>query len=250
MKKKATCRYIVTDIASIPVCRLTGKFDAYRTATGAGWGVVEWYSPINNYSAPVNRDKSDKSQVMYCDEDSSATLYPRWGREYCISPYEEINLKNAPKQPETEAIIISDSCGFTFWEHEQGDVKIFVTYDENGLVDTYRFDNWTGKPYEGETEITFDDLQSEEEYDSISRVDIVGTLEYERSKSQNQSDAQPMTIKEIEKALHSEGEVKVGNVEIVMDGVGGAEVSRSGQYLFGATHWAEVEDFLVEEGIA
>lgn len=177
---KSEIRYIVTDVVSIPVCRMAKKGEAYRYATGAGWGVVEWYSPINNYAAPVNRDKSDKTQVMYCDEDTSATLYPKYGREYVISPYEEINLKDAPKQPETEVIIVSGPCGYDFWENEKGDVKIFVTYDENGLIDTYRLDNWTGKPYDGETEITFDDLQSTEDYDKINRADIPGTIEHTR----------------------------------------------------------------------
>jgi hypothetical protein len=142
--------------------------------------VVEWYSATNNYTTPVNRDKEDKTQSLYCDEDSSATIYSIYGREYTIFPYEEINLKDVPKQPEANAIIISDPCGWNFWENESGDVKIFVTYDENGLIDTYRLDNWTGKPYEGETEINFNDLQSQEEYETISRENIVGTFEYNK----------------------------------------------------------------------
>lgn len=164
---KNTTRYIVTDVASIPVVRIGNKGEAYRQATKPGWGVVEWYSETNNYAAPVNRDRSDKTQILCCGEDDSAVLYPMGGREFVISSYEDIHMKGAPSQAETEAIIQSDSCGFSFWAHENGDVKIFVTYDENGLIDTYRLDNWSGKPYEGETEITFDDLQSQEEYDAI-----------------------------------------------------------------------------------
>jgi hypothetical protein len=179
---KNTVRYIVTDVASIPVIKLSGKTDAYRQATAPGWGMVEWYSPANNYKTPVYRDNSDKTQVMYCDEDCSATLYPKYGREYCIAPYEEINLNDAPKQAETEAIILSDSCGFSFWERDAGDVKIFVTYDENGLIDEYRLDNWGGKPEAWETEIPFADLQSEQEYETTDRADIVGTFEHERKK--------------------------------------------------------------------
>lgn len=177
---KSETRYIVTDVVSVPVCRMGGKGEAFRYATGAGWGVVEWYSPMNNYASPVNHDKSDKTQVMYCDDDSSAVLYPKYGVEFVIAPYEEINLKEAPGQPETEAIVVSTSCGYDFWEHEAGDIKIFVTYDENGLIDTYRLDSWTGKPYDGETEIAFADLQSEEDYWAINRADIAGTLENDR----------------------------------------------------------------------
>jgi len=180
---KNICRYIVTDVVSIPVYRMGKKGEAYRYATGAGWGVVEWYSETNNYKAPVTRDKSDKTQMMCCDEDTSATLYSKYGREYVIAPYEEINLKEAPKQAETDAIIISGSGGYDFWENKKGDIKIFVTYDVSGLIDSYRLDNWAGKPYDGETEITFEDLQSQEEHDTIDRADIVGTLEHERKAS-------------------------------------------------------------------
>lgn len=170
-------RYLITETSSIPIIRI-GKGEAYKIATKPGWGVVEWYSAVNNYSAPVNRDKEDKTQQLICDEDTSAVLYPRYGREFCIFPYEEISMKDAPKQAEVEAVVISDSCGFTFWEHESGDIKIFVTYDKNGLPDTYRLDNWAGKPYDDEVEITFGELQSQEDYDNTDRADIHGTWEY------------------------------------------------------------------------
>jgi hypothetical protein len=61
-------------------------------ATRPGWGTVEWYSTINNYKAPVNCYKDDKTQVMYCDDDCSAVLYPKYGVEYVISPNEEIRI--------------------------------------------------------------------------------------------------------------------------------------------------------------
>jgi hypothetical protein len=173
-------RYLVTDVVSIPVYRIAKKGEAYRTATRAGWGIIDWYSATNNYSCPVNRDKDDKSQVLYCDDDSSAVLYPAYGREFVISTNEEVNLKEAPKQSEVDAMIISGPCGYSFWAKETSDVKIFVTYDENGLIDTYRLDNWSGKPYDGEIEISFSELQSEEEHDKTDRAEIVGTLEHER----------------------------------------------------------------------
>jgi hypothetical protein len=173
-------RYLVTDVVSIPVIRNAKKGDAYRMATRPGWGIIDSYSETNNYFRPVNRDKDDKSQALYCDDDSSAVLYPAYGREFVISPNEEVNLKKAPKQSEVDAMIISGPCGYSFWAKETGDVKIFVTYDENGLIDTYRLDNWSGKPYDGEIEISFCDLQSEYEHDKTGRAEIVGTLEHER----------------------------------------------------------------------
>ncbi len=177
---KNTFRYIITDVVSIPVCRMTGKGEAYKYATKPGCGVVEWYSAINDYKSPVNRDTSDKTQQLVCDNDSSAVLYPRYGRDFCIFPYDDINIKEIPRQAEVDAIVISDDCGFSFWENEVGDVKIFVTYDETGLIDTYRLEGWNDKPYDGETEITFNDLQSEQDYDTISRADIIGTFEHSR----------------------------------------------------------------------
>jgi hypothetical protein len=180
MKKNSEVRYLVTDVVSIPVIRTVKKGEAYRNATVSGWGVVDWYSEINGYKVPVNRDKEDKTQVLYCDENSSAVLYPKYGREFVISPCEEVNLKDVPRQAEVDAMIFSDACGYSFWAKEPGDVKIFVTYDENGLIDTYRLDSWNGKPYDGEIEIPFCDLQSEDEYEKTNRAEIVGTLEHER----------------------------------------------------------------------
>jgi hypothetical protein len=180
---KNVCRYIVTDIVSIPVCRIGSKGRAYKYATVSGWGCVDWYSAVDGYKLPVNRDTGDKTQVLLCDEDSHAVLYPKHGREFVITTLEEINLKNAPSQAETGAIIIGDPGGYSFWAKEDGDIKIFVTYDENGLIDSYRLDNWAAKPYDGETEITFDKLQSEEEYEAINRADIRGTLENTRLNS-------------------------------------------------------------------
>lgn len=186
---KSETRYIVTDVVSVPVCRIGGKGEAYRYATGAGWGVVDWYGEVTEKDCigktvtrmvPVNRDRSDKTQKMFCDEDTSAVLYPKYGVEFVISSLEEINLKEAPKQAATDAIVISTCAGFDFWENERGAVKIFVTYDENGLIDTYRLDSWNGKPEDGETEIAFEDLQGEEEYWSVDRADIPGTLEFAR----------------------------------------------------------------------
>jgi hypothetical protein len=182
---KNELRYIVTDVVSIPVIRVNGKGEMYKAATKPGWGVVEWYSAINDYKAPVNRDTTDKTQQLICDEDTSATLYPKYGREFCIAPYEEVVIKGIPRQADLDAIIISDACGFSFWEHEIGDVKIFVIYDANGLIDTYRLDGWNSKPEDGETEITFADLQSEEDHDSTDRANIPGTFEHSRKLEAN-----------------------------------------------------------------
>jgi hypothetical protein len=178
--KASELYYFVTDIVSIPVSRTAKKGEAYKLATKPGYMLIDWYSETNNYSQPVSRDRDDKSQVLYCDDDSSGVLYPRYGKEFCISSGEEINLKDAPKQSEVDAIIISDSCGYTFWAKEESDVKIFVTYDDNGLIDSYRLDNWNGKPYDSEVEISITDLQSEEEHDKTDRAEIIGTLEYQR----------------------------------------------------------------------
>jgi hypothetical protein len=181
MKMNET-RYFVTDVVSVPVMRFAKKGKAYQAAISPGWGLVDWYSETNNYCQPVNRDKDDKSQVLYCDEDSSGVLYSRYGKEFCISSGEEIILKDAPKQAEVDAIIMSDSCGFSFWAKNESDVKIFVTYDEKGLIDSYRLDSWDGKPYDGETEISFSDLQSEEEHDKTDRAEIIGALEHQKAK--------------------------------------------------------------------
>lgn len=173
---KNETRYIVTDTVSIPVIKIASKGEAYKMVTKPGWGLVEWYSAADGYKNPVNRDKSDKTQEMYCDEDCSGVIYPKYGREFCIFPYEEIHMQDAPKQAETEAIIYSDADGFSFWT--KGEIKIFVTYDENGLIDTYRLEYGAEQPAEWETEISFKDLQSEADYWAIDRADIPGTFSY------------------------------------------------------------------------
>ena len=114
-KRTDETRYIVTDVVSIPVTRVVKKGTAYRDTTKPGWGVVEWFSPADGYKNPVFRDRSDKTQVMYGMDDTSAVMYGKDGSEFMISDSEEINLKDAPAQADTAAIIVSDSCGFWFW---------------------------------------------------------------------------------------------------------------------------------------
>ena len=183
---KNETRYFVLDVVSVGVVRLSKKSEAYRLATGPGWGTVEWYREVKTTDfhgnertemRAANRDRSDKTQVLLCNEDSSAVLYTEDGRECVISPDEDITLKKMPKQAEIRAMIISDPSGYSIWAKDIGDIKIFVTRDDNGLIEDYRLDNWTGKPYDGESEITFNDLQSEEDYLKIPREHIKGTIE-------------------------------------------------------------------------
>lgn len=184
MKKQNEVRYIVTDVVSIPVFRLASKTEAYRQAVKPGWGTVEWYSAADGYKNPVSRDRSDKTQQLVCDEDSSADLYTKNGGYFGISPYEEINTKEMPKQAECAAIIHSDSCGYDFWT-EDGQIRIFVTYDANGLIDSYRLEYGADvQPYDGETEIRFEDLYErvEEDYRETYRVEIPGTVEYQHKQ--------------------------------------------------------------------
>ena len=184
MKKQNEIRYIVTDVVSIPVIKLNSKTEAYKQATKPGWGTVEWYSAADGYKNPVFRDRKDKTQELACDEDSHADLYTKNGGYFGIYPYEEINTKEMPKQAECAAIIASDSCGFTFWAEDFSQIHIFVTRDENGLIDTYRLGYGDERPEEGETEISFDDLyqQPEGDYREEYRTEIPGTLEYQQKQ--------------------------------------------------------------------
>ena len=181
MKKQNEVRYIVTDVVSIPVFRLARKTEAYRQAVKPGWGTVKWYSAADGYKNPVSRDRSDKTQQLVCDEDSSADLYTKNGGYFGISPYEEINTKEMPKQAACAAIIHSDSCGLDFWT-EDGQIRIFVTYDVNGLIDSYRLEyGEDAQPYDGEMEIRFEDLyqQPEGDWKETYRAELPGTVEYQ-----------------------------------------------------------------------
>lgn len=181
MKKQNETRYIVTSVASIPVCKVGSKTETYREATKPGWGTVEWYSAEDGYKNPVFRDRSDKTQQLACDEDCSASLYTKSGSYFGIFPYDEINVKEMPKQAECAAIINSNSCGYNFWTQD-GAIRIFVTYDENGLIDNYRLEYGEDeKPYDGETEITFEDLfeQPEGDWRETYRAELPGTVEYQ-----------------------------------------------------------------------
>ncbi len=197
MKKQNEVRYIVTAVASIPVIKLNSKTEAYKQATKPGWGTVEWYSAADNYTNPVDRDRSDKTQQLTCDEDSSADLYTKDGRYFGIYPYDEINVAEMPKQAACAAIIHSDADGFDFWT-EDGTIKIFVTYDENGLVDTYRLGYGDEQPEEGETAISFEDLyqQPEGDYRETYRAEIPGTLEYQRKQEAASAAAEDNTTQQ------------------------------------------------------
>jgi len=166
MKKQFEVRYIVTEVASIPVYKIFSKTEAYKQAAKPGWGVVDW-------------EGTGKDKALVCDEDSSADIYTKDGGYFGIYHYEEINRKDIPKQADAEAILISDSCGYTFWT--KGQIRIFVTYEESGLVDTHRIEYGAdAQPYDGETELTFEDLYESEgpEWDQSYQEDIPGTMEY------------------------------------------------------------------------
>lgn len=145
MKRANECRYFITEVAAIPLIRLYKKSDAYRQATKPGWGVVD----------------TDKNGILYCDEDSGAVLIDCVGQEHFIAPYEDLDPKQWPKQAECIAIIQSDSCGFSFWENEPGRIKLYVTYDENGFVDTFRLATWTESTYGNEVDVLFKNLPME-----------------------------------------------------------------------------------------
>lgn len=136
MKNKWEVRYFVTAVASVPVYKVYGKTEAYKQAAKDGWGTVY----------------RDENNALVCDEDCSANLYTKNGGYFGIFPYEEINTKELPKQAACAAIIVSDSCGFTFWAEDFNQIHIFVTYDENGLVDTYRVEYGDSPIYDGEME--------------------------------------------------------------------------------------------------
>lgn len=191
MKKKDETRYFVTDVASVPVYKVASKTEMFRMSTKPGWGAVEWYSAADNYTNPVTRDRKDKTQRLCCDEDTSASLYLKNGGYFGIFPYEEINVKEMPKQAEVAAIIYSDSCGFTVWAEDFNQIHIFVSYDANGLVDTYRVEYGDSMIYDGETEISFEDLyeRAEEDWWETYRAEIPGTTEYQRRQEAAELDA-------------------------------------------------------------
>ena len=89
---KNETRYIVSDAVSIPVIRIVSKGEAYRMVTKPGWGLVEWYSAEDGYKNPVNRDRSDKTQVMYCDDDCEGAIYGKDGSAFYILPTVERRL--------------------------------------------------------------------------------------------------------------------------------------------------------------
>ena len=165
MKQKWEVRYFVTAVASVPVYRTYGKTEAYRQAAKDGWGTVY----------------RDENGVLVCDEDCCADLYTKNGGYFGIRPYEEINTKEMPKQAACAAIITSDSCGMSFWAEDFSQIHIFVTYDENGLIDTYRVEYGDTPVYDGEVEISFDDLyqRAEEDWKETYRAELPGTVEYQ-----------------------------------------------------------------------
>ena len=164
MKKKWEVRYFVTAVASVPVYKAYSKTETYRQAAKDGWGTVY----------------RDENNALVCDEDCAADLYTKNGGYFGIRAYEEIATKEMPKQAECAAIIVSDSCGFTVWAEDFGKVHIFVSYDENGLIDNYRVEYDDATIYDGEVEISFDDLyeRAEEDFRETYRAEIPGTVEY------------------------------------------------------------------------
>jgi len=57
-----------------------------------------------------------------------------------------------------------------------------------------------------------------------------------------------MTLKEIRKALENDGEVKIGNIELIWDGFS-VEVSKNDKHEEVFSFWWETEEYLRENGI-
>lgn len=127
---------------------------------------MEWYSAADNYKNPVTCDRSDKTQQLCCDEDCCADLYTKNGGYFGIHPYEEIDTKEMPKQEDFSQI------------------HIFVTYDENGLIDNYRVEYGDTPVYDREVEISFDDPyeRAEKDYGDTYRAELPGTVEYDHKR--------------------------------------------------------------------
>ena len=165
MKKKWEERYFVTAVVSVPIYKAYSKTETYRKAAKDGWGTVS----------------RDENNALVCDEDCAADLYTKNGGYFGIRSCDEIITKEMPKQAECAAIIVSDSCGFTFWAEDFSQIHIFVTYDENGLIDTYRVEYGDSPVYDGEVEISFDDLyqRAEDDWKETYRAELPGTVEYQ-----------------------------------------------------------------------
>jgi len=166
--KKNEVRYIVTSVASIPVYKIGSKTEAYKLAAKPGWGTVDW-------------DETEEGKVLFCDEDCSADIYTKNGGYFGISPYEKIRRKDIPQQAACAAILTSDSDGNCFWAEDYSLIHIFVTYEESGLIDTFRIEYGAdAQPYDGETEIAFEDLyeRAEDDCRDSYRTELPGTVEY------------------------------------------------------------------------
>jgi hypothetical protein len=131
----------------IPIDKLTSRKEAYRYATSPGWGTV---------------DVGQLNDDLYCDDDCSAVLIDESGKQCCIMPYEKLEPAKWTKLKDCRAIILSDSCGYTFWEACQGLVKIYASRNGNGMIESYRLTGWAERPYDGEVEMMFDDLKTVE----------------------------------------------------------------------------------------
>jgi hypothetical protein len=56
------------------------------------------------------------------------------------------------------------------------------------------------------------------------------------------------TIRDIKKALKSDGIIKVNNLEITLDNLNNCEVSKDGEFVFSCSSWWELDEFLLDEG--
>ncbi|MEH2937615.1 hypothetical protein [Lawsonibacter sp. JLR.KK007] len=200
MKEKWEVRYFVTAVASVPVYKAYSKTETYRQAAKDGWGTVY----------------RDENNALVCDEDCAADLYTKNGGYFGIRAYEEIATKEMPKQAECAAIIVSDSCGFTVWAEDFGKVHIFVSYDENGLIDNYRVEYDDATIYDGEVEISFDDLyeRAEEDYQETYRAELPGTVEY-----QHKQEADKLALEAGETLMNAEEREQFRQVCHKIDGI-------------------------------
>ena len=115
----------------------------------------------------------------------------KWEVRYFVTAVASIPVYKAYSKTETYRQVAKDGWGtvyrdenFTFWAEDFNQIHIFVTYDESGLVDTYRVEYGDSTIYDGETEISFEDLyqQAEEDWRETYRAELPGTIEYQRKQ--------------------------------------------------------------------
>ena len=102
-----------------------------------------------------------------------------------------------------------------------------MSYDENGLIDSYRIEYGDSSIYDGEAEVTFEDLAAEDAGEEAYRANIPGTIEHQRAQEKAVTEDATPPREEVEAVLQESEEAETRAQALITELRGTTEAAKA-----------------------